>query len=294
MINFLSLSPGRYRRFGTPSQFKVYSQKEIEEAIRKYNGILDCYLSLSEHEIMGSTIFTIPLFLAMDFDSSENYTLQDTEKEARMAMEWLQSRGISYLFNFSGGGHHIIIPLYTTIPANNIQFKLFYKFITNEIRFHTLDSKCFEIMRILRIPETINMKNGRLCKTLEEFEGDKLNLFEFGNPDNASLEIECRNFQKKETICYFPHSLYSCLDELVKNKEAGDSERWMWVHALKGRGLSIDEMMDSIKELNWSDFNESKTRYYLEYAMKRGCTISCSLIKSYGLCLEENCPYKKK
>lgn len=296
MEDFFYISPNRWRSFGIPQQFKVYNRKDILDNIQKYNTYKDCYLSISEHEQIGLVTLTIPLFLAMDFDASNSYTITDAYIDALKVRRWLIDNDISYMFNFSGAkGWHIIVPLHRVIIANNSQFKAFYNFIKNKLDLPTLDPKVFEVQRIIRIPTTINMKSGKECCTIEIREGRKLNLFEYSDNENSFSNTGIESSNKNEDVFYFPHSEYSpCIEELICKEEVPHDIRWMWVKLMRNYGHSPNEILESAKEMPWSDFNESKTRYYIKYNMTHFATISCGYIISLGLCLGDKCPFKFK
>lgn len=58
-------------------------------------------------------------------------------------------------------------------------------------------------------------------------------------------------------------------------------------------GYSVDEIVPLFQ--NQSDFNERKTRYFIEHAQKNNYKpFKCKKIREIGFCLEEKCPLQSK
>lgn len=292
-MDFYHISKNRYRRFGTPYQFKVHSKEEIINNISRYNGERDIYLSISEFEDIEEFTLIIPLFVALDFDADN---LEDAKKEMEIVVEWCDNNNLEYEVHDSGRkGYHIIISLFTTIPADNICFRGFYNFLIKEFDLKTLDSKCFEVMRIIRVPNTINIKSGKECKIIKFNVGNKLNLQEYRNYC-YSPESEYTTFFENQTDNFkFPFPYYSpCIDNLINASDVSHEVRWIWVKIMQGRGFDSDEIYNMAKEMKWSDFNASYTRYQINYTMKKTVSISCDFLDKLGICDKSKCPLRKK
>lgn len=304
MIDFLSVGINRFRKFGFPFQFKIYSRDEITNAIQKYNGIADCFLSISEHQEIDGLIRTFPLFYLMDFDLTNSYSLLDIETEVAVALNWLEDNNLNYQLDFSGRGYHILIELSQRKRIHNIHFRNFYYYITNHLDLKTLDPMCSEIMRIKRIPETVNLKSNKLCTTLLKHEGDPLDIFDFIENvkyKNNEFEYEVKDYSCStgESKFIFPFNTdfkMPCIFEAINKADVNHVIRWFWVKILQRKGYSFKEILDEAKQMGWDDFDEAKTSYQIDYTMQHSYTIRCRKKKNnddkYGICVDD-CPFRK-
>jgi len=294
MIDFFHISANRYRFFGTPLQFRVFSEEDISNNIAIYNGKKDCFLSISEFESFGNAILSIPMFLPMDFDIDKGHNKSDVLDDVNATISWLKSKHLSYMLHDSGSkGWHVLPVLFTTIPADNNQLRGFYNFIVNELDISTLDSVCFEVRRLMRIPQTINIKSGKMCTEIETYEGQKLDLFRY---TNIIKDTTCTyRSNTSNDIFKFPFPYISpCIDNKINQLDVSHDVRWVWVKLMQGRGYGADEIFDAASKMLWSDFNASYTRNQINYTMSKTVTISCDFIKSLGLCDDKKCPLRKK
>ena len=294
MMDFFHISTNRYRFFGTPHQFKVFSKQDISDNITKYNSVKDCFLSVAEFESFGNAILAIPMFLPMDFDTDKNHTKSDVLDDVNATISWLKSNQISYMLHDSGSkGWHVLPNLFTTIPADNNQLRSFYNFIVNELDLSTLDSVCFEVRRLMRIPQTINIKSGKMCSEIETYEGNKLDLFRYTNIIKDTTYTY--RSDTSNDIFKFPFPYISpCIDSKINQLDVDHTVRWVWVKLLQGRGYSAEEIFNNASKMLWSDFNAAYTRNQINYTMSKTVTISCDYIKSLGLCDDKECPLRKK
>jgi len=297
-LDFLRVSKESYRRFGTPVQFKVYSEGEILSLIERFGRTHNCYLSIAEHDKSGNTI---PLFYPMDFDGTD---LNLVEEECRRVLNWLDAVNLAYIFNFSGfKGYHILLPLTNTILFDNQDFRFFYFYIKELFKLKYLDSHCAEVKRIIRIPNTINLKSNLLCRTIKIKHGNKLNIFDYQSERENLDRQETRKYALGEDFSGSPsldssnHYDYPfpydapCIFSRINKEEVEHNVRWIWVKILQGLGYSARDIFEFACQLKWSDFEPNKTIYQIEYTMQKPVWLSCKLIKNLGLCIDR-CKYR--
>ena len=304
MIDFLSVGIGRFRKFGFPFQFKTSSRREIENAIQKYNGIADCYLSISEHQEIDGYVYTFPLFYLMDFDVTTSSNLSDVENEVAISLNWLEDNNLNYQLDFSGRGYHILIELSQKEKISNMDFRNFYQYIINRLNLKTLDPMCSEIMRIKRLPETINMKSGKLCCTLLRHNGGVLNLFtyiedtEYKNNESyyEVKDYECSTGESKFIFPFDTNFKMPCIYDAINKADVNHVVRWFWVLLQQRKGKSFKEIFEETKLMGWEDWNAEKTSYQISYTMQNNYLLRCRSRRDeddkYGICTDE-CPLRK-
>ena len=304
MTDLLYVTPSLYRQFGyqsyqlvgdvlKPSKFKrlyIYSKEEIVDAIDILNGSGDCYISLAEYKKINSKVITIPKFFLIDFDVGNGFDFDDVDDDVSIVTDWLEDNKISYVLNFTGSkGYHVLIPIYSTVLATDLNFKSFHNYIKNHLELKTIDDHCAEIMRIFRIPNTINMKSGNLCKTIDTYEGDKLNIVEYVTVESKNIKYEnCNNGNHYRFP--FPY-IAPCIDSKINNDDVSHDVRWIWTKLQQGKGKSFKQIFNEARHMKWSDYDEGITKYQISYTLNSPCTISCRLIKEKGLCLGNKCHF---
>jgi len=284
MRDFLSFTKYRYRYFGNPNQFKVRNKEELIEAIENNNGYKDCFLSIAEFDSIGNII---PIWFFIDLDGNYDSVNDDAVK----ILNFLEGENLNYTTDVSGyKGIHILIELDPFITVNNHTFKKFGRFLQSKLELKTIDSHCFDIRRLKRIPGTVNIKSGRLCTTFLKREGKLLNIYDY--LDNFEDDIKCGVNILSEDAVRFPFNITSfnppCIFNRVKNKEVDHKIRWMYVKILQERGLNFNEIYNQCKSCGWSDFDSHITAYQIKYTMERNYVINCKR----DICLS-SCPLRK-
>ena len=287
MRNFLSFSKYRYRYFGNPNQFKVKSEDELIEAIENNNGYKDCFLSIAEFDDAGN-IFPIWFFIDLDGDYDA------VNDDAVKILNFLEEKDLNYTCDVSGyKGIHILIELDPFIFVNNRIFKKFGRFLQSELNLKTIDSHCFDIRRLKRIPGTVNPKSGKLCSTFLKREGKYLNIYDYLPLNDEEYIDSCLTNTTSKDIVRFPFNCSSfdppCIFKQVKKPEVDHKIRWMYVKILQERGLNFSEIYNACKSCGWSDFDSQITAYQIKYTMERNYLIRCKR----DICLS-SCPLRKR
>lgn len=292
MNDFLSVYLGHYRKFGMPYQFPVRNQREIVAAIEKHNGVNDCFISISEYQQIDNREIVYPLYFPCDLDATDD-NQKIVNEDATKIRSWCIEHQISFLLHESGHkGLHILMPLDLSIILTSQHFKAFLEYLISELDLKTIDPVCAEIKRLIRIPNTINMKSGRFCTSLEIYEANDLNINEFIR--NDLKQFEC-NFGSSinqigtSTKCMEPFfSFHPGIDKLICNDDVDHIVRVTWVKLCQLHGMTEEEIFKEASNMGWSDFDPAKTTYQICYTMNQDFSISCK--KEY--CIEE-CPFRR-
>ncbi|MGB9719531.1 MAG: hypothetical protein ACPL06_02980 [Candidatus Anstonellales archaeon] len=83
-----------------------------------------------------------------------------------------------------------------------------------------------------------------------------------------------------------PPCVKALLDQVYKHENLGHHARWSLAVYFVNRRVDTEAILSLFSNL--PDFNEKKTRYYIEHAKKRGYIMpSCETMRAYGLCVAE-------
>lgn len=180
------------------------------------------------------------------------------------------------------------------------------------LQLKTVDPKVIgDIKRLSRLPYSIHEKSGKLCqpinlemKTLEPEEIDldffvenglSLDLLEHSSKRlKERIEKLKKLSKKKKTVK--AGAIRPCIQEAL-NKQlhggAGHLMRLAIACEYLAAGFPVEEIVALFQ--NQTDFNERKTRYFIEHAQKSGYKpFKCEKIRELGYCLGEKCWGKKR
>lgn len=175
----------------------------------------------------------------------------------------------------------------------------------------TIDLKVLgDLKRLSRLPYSIHEKTGSLCQpvnlNMETLKPEEIDL-EFYIENGLSLELlEHSSKRLKERIKAFERAakrkktvkageIRPCIQEAL-NKQlhggAGHLMRLAVACEYLAAGLPIEEIVALFQ--NQNDFNERKTRYFIEHAQKSGyMPFKCEKIRELGYCLGGDCRKNK-
>ncbi|MBC7127329.1 MAG: hypothetical protein H5T32_03800 [Candidatus Methanosuratus sp.] len=188
----------------------------------------------------------------------------------------LKEYGIRPYCQFSGAkGYHIIVPL-EPVQAGD-KAKEFLKFMQIQLSKGYCDPQILgDIVRLFRIPDTINSKSGRLCETVREWDGNRLDPsllweeFRAEELDRILRErkrprLRVRKQTKKGGI---RPQILLLMQRIEEGQNLGHLQRLAVLTELIAKGWEDEQILELFSKA--PDFNESKTRYYIAHARLRG------------------------
>ena len=267
--------------------------REVKEAIKKYNGLNDCFISISEYQQVGNREMIFPLYFPCDLDADEKHQKIVNEDGAKI-INWCYTNHISFLLHESGHkGLHVLIPLDIYTKHTSLHFKKFLRFLTKELDLKTIDPVCAETKRLIRIPDTIHMKTKRFCTELEIYDANDMNINDFvdvkSKQNNYKFELPGMPNGNGTVICKEPFcSYHPCIDAQICNDDVDHIVRWTWVKLRQLHGLDEKEIFDEAQKMGWSDFDTAQTAYQIRYTMEKPLSIRCR--KEYCI---DGCAFRK-
>ncbi len=156
------------RYFGNPQQIRVRDFQHLQYLIAKYEGKAPLYISHNMHDF-DQVLYTHMFF---DFDGKG---LENGLEKAQEEVKRLYDHFYDYdkRITFSGQGFHLIVkfePIYSSIHQIDPRIKAYQKSIARELNLTTLDLKCSQSTRLMRIPLTRYVwKSGNIYRTEERY-----------------------------------------------------------------------------------------------------------------------------
>ncbi len=156
------------RYFGNPQQIRVRDFQHLRYLIAKYEGKSPLYISHNMHDF-DQVLYTHMFF---DFDGKglENGLERSQEEVTRLYDHFYD---YDKRITFSGQGFHLIVkfePVYTSAHNIDPKIKAYQKGLAKELNLTTLDLKCAQSTRLMRIPLTRYVwKSGNTYRTEKRY-----------------------------------------------------------------------------------------------------------------------------
>ncbi len=156
------------RYFGNPQQIRVRDFQHLQYLIAKYEGKAPLYISHNMHDF-DQVLYTHMFF---DFDGKG---LENGLERAQEEVTRLYDHFYDYdkRITFSGQGFHLIVkfePVYTSAHNIDPKIKAYQKGLAKELNLTTLDLKCAQSTRLMRIPLTRYVwKSGNTYRTEKRY-----------------------------------------------------------------------------------------------------------------------------
>jgi len=184
------------------------------------------------------------------------------------------------------------------------------------LKFETLDGEVIgDIKRLERVPYSIHQETGAICQPVDlnrnpiPVEKINLDLYREHGLDTKVLEIVCREVKEKKrweeararirmkrSIKFGEKKIRPCISEALKKQLEGHGGHLMRLAIaveFLNKGYSVDQVVDLFR--SQGDFDEKKTRYFVEDALKKHYKpFRCLKIRNLGFCLGDSCPIYKR
>jgi len=304
---------------GVRSRVFIASVEELEDYVELCRGMgAPAYVSVQPYQAKDRPLGIEKLFFEFDSPEDPQRAWEDAKQLANNIVKYYNA---APFIKFSGRkGYHVDVFLRQTVVFNPdihpLKFvKAVYRRLQEKIllglSLSTLDRQVLgDIKRLERAPYSTHEVSGWLCQPVD-LDGRPL------PPEACSVE-ECRRGglppkllehvirelqgEEKWRALYRERSMAHI--NLNKDKRirpciqaalnqplhggAGHLMRLAIVREYQAAGYGVEQIIPLFQ--NQTDFDERKTRYYVEHAFqKRTPPFKCSTIKSLGFCLSKKC-----
>jgi hypothetical protein len=305
-------------QLATPGRITFsYEKEDIEKCnsvIKKMNGICPIYRTINDFDNNPCLENTIISRLMFDFDMNNNQPGRELI-DARKLHEYLKINNIAHTVFFSGRGFHIFVKV-KKIHARELMNPReaaigAHKTISEEAKIAP-DPKTKDLMRIARLPNTINTKSRLFCIPLiyEELYLDRKEIEKraqrqrlvdypiIGEPldiqkyDKPLPKVE--SYEQKEQIEISDEILQaelpSCIGRSLSQGDCGYFERFAIITALRDLCYSKKDVRKILKKYLTSHkyrhcVYEEEQVDYLFYRQEL-LFPSCTRLREEGLCVE--------
>ncbi len=301
----------RYYDFAIPNRIaRVQTESEITDLINKWNGVMNCYLSVNPYSVISVDEFDNEIRSAyitkafFDFD-------HDVDSVKKMT-EYLLSKDIKFELNHSGNGHHIYIHL--TGEGNGQNLRILQLSILNEAKATCDMHVVGDTQRVSRLPNTWNLKSNTYCipihvEEIGKEDGSKQRIGERYIYGTKLLDLSTFTEDKFEYIkadvlkdmkIDSDIPLIPCIKNIISKINPNQTERYTLVvylsNALRaGRDLRYFDQVflaDELKNFfltncqHWMDFDIGKTMYQVRNILpKTNIICGCHFLKGKGVCI---------
>ncbi|MGC9086955.1 MAG: hypothetical protein ACP5IT_12255 [Thermoproteota archaeon] len=256
-------------------QFIVSSKEKLLEAFEEAH-FQDCFVAThSEMDKLEARLKVV----FFDFDDLTN--VADAIRQALKVAERIKNEyDVKPHVQFSGfKGAHVILPLEPIEFEKVEEAKAFLAFLQRRFldEGKNLDRQIIgDISRLMRLPFTINTKAldtpwKGFVKVLQEWDGNYANV-------KSSLEffelkkVMLRVFVPTRTKIGIKKGIRKEIQELIERARKGEqlvhSQRFAILLELLASGYPEEDIIDVFRKQE--DFDERKTRYFIEHARKKG------------------------
>ena len=185
-----------YFKVGFPRQKILKLDKEgrnfFKESIKRLNGLTNIYRSLYDFvDYPGAdTAIIDKVYFDFDCDGDDPSRCQ---RDVKKLSDYLSDEGFSYSIFFSGNGFHLF--LYTEkILSSELQnpkaaLANVWDFYVEKLNINVDEKPRGDVVRICRVPNTVNKKTGRFCIPLfpSELELSRREIFELAQKPRKSV-----------------------------------------------------------------------------------------------------------
>ena len=314
----------KFQMFLKPKRRLSFDSNDMGEALQivnTLNGVKDIYRSVYfyQDEIAPENAVIDKIFL--DFDPIDGKDiLQDVQK----VISVLEQKGLSYSTFYSGRGYHIYVFTEETLAGDlnspfdairNFVYELMQEASDNGEAIDYDTSVVGDVMRVSRLPNTVNLKTKHYCIPIKKHEvfqmstdeisqvakkqrriSNKIegNLVDLKEYDEAvkkhSLRGVLPEFEDDEVeFDVNVESLPLCVQKLLEGGDPGYNERYLIIVAMRDLAYPLKATVLTLKKyLSTSKFNhclyEEQQPQYL-YSRPDLIFPTCYTIKQRGNCI---------
>lgn len=306
----------------------VRSFNELSRLLMINNGIYDIYTRLYVNNTINKLFF--------DIDAED---IRDAYSDAVELCKVLERENLLYIPVFSGKkGFHIYVVSqvfkYTNdeLPLAKHVVASIQKYFIDEARLKHVDKHFIgSLTHLARIPNTrrdnqrysiyllqkfwmkyelpeiIEMSYTQKCYSIENYVGEKLNLYEYVassfyddivdddngiNSETTLPEIRLHDRSRNDIYVLLKEIVRPCILNYVFTDEPDHDIRTFFVLELKYYLFSQKEVEEIISKLGWRDYDYNITHYHVSKLYEKNLyPPKCSTIREKGYCLGKKCIY---
>jgi hypothetical protein len=266
-------------------RFLVRSRSELEECVRKWNGVCNIYCSIQDLSEMSDYIISGKVRLRRMFFDFDSEDISAARAEAEKVYGYFDTRKFMV---FSGNrGYHVHIFFKPVVLNSFNAMRLYVLDLVKKFDLKTLDvQSSYKPRQLARLPGTVNVKSGRYATVVEsDFDGEDASM-DFSVYDRVEEKprptVSSTVFQRNEKVAevlrrrgeYFSAAIAQFRPEVarlvreatVRNLE--HEERLIILFEAIACGWEDYEIVPLFSFQ--SDFSVERTLYMIRHARKRG------------------------
>jgi hypothetical protein len=297
----------------------------LDKSTQLYNYVQECellglpaYMSVHPFRARDRVFGLEKLFF--DFDSKKDLgkSWNETRDFATKIEKFYNAKTLLVFSGFKG--FHVYVWLWSLVEVEKgreLQAKQIYKKLQEKLlkglKYETLDPQVIgDIKRLARVPYSRHEKTGAFCLPLtlqmqslqilpSALEGYRNHGLGLGVFQNVTKELQKPKLKrsihvKKAILRLSSGSVRPCIEVALQtnlHEKSGHLMRLAIATEYLNRGYTIENVVQLFQDQ--TDFNESKTRYFVEDAQRKGYNpFKCETIQTLGFCLGDRCPILKK
>lgn len=262
----------------------------------------DVYINLFSDDQKESKMYDM-IFLDIDAE-----TINKAEDKLSIVKQGLLWAGINHYYIMLSGskGYHVYVPFEDTLLSNYRTAVLGWLKAIKIVG--VIDNSAVEPNRVTRVPFSINLKSGEICKPLEDFTSVDCNITlgkwikTFDKEQRTKVVDSKARLREKSKIFsdrkYYPECMQTLLGEAESGTSLGHIERLeMGIFLLHVFGDDIKKVMYWYSLM--SDYKPHVTGYQLNYIIKNELkSRKCDSLREVGICpfrnaeeAEQECPF---
>lgn len=253
-------------------QVPVHSKDQLLARLEE-SGYTDCFLATHTSQDKQKGILRV-VFIDLDFPGD----LARAQKVAERVYYHIEkTQGLCPYCQFSGSkGYHTIIPIQPVQVG--AKAKDFLRYLQVRLSKGYCDPQILgDLVRLFRIPDTINSKSGKLCEPVREWDGQRLDVSllweEFRSEELDKLLKERKKPKPWLGPCGQARKgirpqILTFMQRIEEGQNLAHLQRLAVITELIAEGWDDQRILQLFSRL--PDFNEQKTAYYISHARKVG------------------------
>jgi hypothetical protein len=299
-----------YYEIGIPARV-IVDEEKFNQLVTKYNGVRNIYETVYKYKELKEKVINYDSAIIdkvfFDFDGEGAYD------ETVKLHKFLKQKKLKHEIRFSGGGFHILMYLknYEKLTNSKVALNNLHNHFLN-IGFKFDKQIVGDIARMIRVPNTFNVKRGKYCiyinredlkngleKIKEKAKEQSFKRYFYGN-ELMDIQPFDNGLKHKTEILEVPEEMQikidkdellkelpPCIANMLVDGEMKYRERFYVISFLINKGHSKSEVYKILQMYLKKERFEHimKDEKHIEYLFSKNIMFpSCKQIKHEGLC----------